>query len=356
VDLMGGPTRAAAYHGAGWRPRVSTLAAELREGVLWRAAGADSEWARLRAVLLALPPTGWPAPADWNDALYLAPVRFSRLRRQLDDYAAVMAGLDIQVLADELPATGSAGPPYNGLFVRDQFFMTPEGAVVSRLGSIPRAPEARLVTAALAARGVPILCTIRGDGCFEGADALWLRPDLVAIGVGNRTNDAGAAQVATILAAQGVRARQFRLPRGIQHLLGLLQIVAADLAVVRTAHAPVGLLDALAAAGIGVLGAPETPAVAHGQAMNVVTVASRRVVMAQAPEFRRHLERNGVEVVASLDCSELIKCAGGLACATGILHREPAAAPAPGAPGGSTTSNGKESGPTHGRAEQGPVY
>src|SRR4029453_3070076 len=98
-------------------------------------------------------------------------------------------------------------PPYNGVFVRDQYFMTPEGAVVARMASQPRAGEERSTTLALANYGVPILRTVGAAACFEGSDALWLRPDSVVIGVGNRTCTDGAAQVSESLRRLGVRVR-----------------------------------------------------------------------------------------------------------------------------------------------------
>jgi N-dimethylarginine dimethylaminohydrolase len=319
---------AAAYHGDGWRPRTGTHMEDVREGLLWQPDGADSEWATLDSVLLALPQPDWPEPADWNDALYLAPVRFRALRDELVRYARTLTELGVRVTAGELPPGGPGGPPYNGIFVRDQFFMTPQGAVVARMGSHHRAAEARWAAAALAARGVPILHTIRGGGCFEGADALWLNQETVLIGLGNRTNEAGADQLAVVLAEQGVATRRFRLPSQVQHLLGLLQVVDRDLAVVRTELAPAGLLDALAEIGLEIVEVAESEAVTTGQAMNLLTIGPRTVVLVGGwPDIRDRLADRGVAVAACVDCPELVKCAGGLACATGILCRVGSTAP-----------------------------
>jgi len=53
--------------------------------------------------------------------------------------------------------------------------------------------------------GVPIVKAIRGNGTFEGADLMWLRPDAAILGRGLRTNDEGAAQVAAILSEKETR-------------------------------------------------------------------------------------------------------------------------------------------------------
>jgi len=40
---------------------------------------------------------------------------------------------------------------------------------------------------------------VRGKGVFEGADAMWINSDTVVLGIGLRTNDEGAVQVASLL-------------------------------------------------------------------------------------------------------------------------------------------------------------
>lgn len=322
MDLTDRRRDAAAYHGRGWRPRDRDLGRDIELG-LWAPLGCDAEWAPLRAAMLVLPGESWPAPDDWNAAQLLEPVDFAALRVELLALAAVLRGLGVEVVVGEAAAgRGPSGAPlYNACFVRDQFLMTPEGAVVGRMGSWARAGEERLASALLTAYGVPVLRTVRGDGSFEGADALWIRPDLVAIGTGNRTNRSGAEQVRDLLAAQGVACRLVPLPRATQHLLGLVQLVGPDLAVVRGQLAPPELLAVLRDAGVGVVIVEEGPAV-RGQAMNFVPVDERKVVMVDGwPDFGDRLARAGIEVCTTVACPQLVMAAGGLACATGILRR-----------------------------------
>jgi arginine deiminase len=67
----------------------------------------------------------------------------------------------------------------------------------------------------------------------------------------------------------------------------------------------------------------ETKSVRQNQAMNFVTISPRRIVMvAGNPETKRLYEENGIEVAAEVDVSELLKGAGGIGCATGILSRK----------------------------------
>jgi N-dimethylarginine dimethylaminohydrolase len=83
------------------------------------------------------------------------------------------------------------------------------------------------------------------------------------------------------------------------------------------------VIATLEAHGMTVVRIPENSEVQSRQAMNIVTVAPRTVVMtAGCPETRSLYESAGVTVAAELELTQLINGAGGLACATGILARE----------------------------------
>jgi len=181
---------------------------------------------------------------------------------------------------------------------------------------------------ALAGLDVPVLRTVSDDGTVEGADALWVRPDLVLVGTGNRTNASGLRQLAEVLAPSGVYVVGVPLPSRVQHLLGVLQLVDRDLAVVRGELLGPEARAVLSGAGVGLIELPETPEVGHAQAMNFVTLAPRRILLADdVPGTRRLLERAGVEAAGTVRVAELRKAAGGLAYATGILARDPAPGP-----------------------------
>jgi N-dimethylarginine dimethylaminohydrolase len=65
------------------------------------------------------------------------------------------------------------------------------------------------------------------------------------------------------------------------------------------------------------------PELDRARAMNLVTLAPRRVLMPSgASRIRRRLERAGV-TVEEIQVSEYVKAAGGLGCLTGVIHRDP---------------------------------
>ena len=159
------PSRfATAYGGPGWTSRDTALREEL--GGIWAACGIDSEWRRLRAVLLHRPGPELAASAVPDAALMLAPLDLGKAQAQHDALTQAYRdqGIEVHAIEPEQPARP------NQMFAADLFFMTPEGAVLGRPASPVRAGEERQVARRLAALGVPILRSLRGTASFEGAD------------------------------------------------------------------------------------------------------------------------------------------------------------------------------------------
>ncbi|WP_042689692.1 dimethylarginine dimethylaminohydrolase family protein [Azospirillum sp. B506] len=310
----------ATYGGAGWRPRGGSHREDVAGGRLWHRCGVASEVAPLEEVMLAWPDGLLPGGGEPNDSLFLEWPDPERLRFQA---VALHDFYESQGVRVRWAKATSAMPNY--LFQRDLFFMTPEGAVLARPGSDQRAGEARCAALALAGLGVPILATPRGDGLFEGADALWLDRRTVLIGIGLRTNDAGAACVGRLLRDMGIDAIPIHLPLGVQHLLGVVNFIDRNLAAVRIAKASGALLDRLRAASVEIIHCDEGVETTGRFAMNFVTLAPRQIVIpAGCPSFRQRLIDAGVRVY-EMDVSEYGKGAGGLGCLTGILARRDAA-------------------------------
>ncbi len=324
-------TLAAAYGGPGWSPRSTTMREEM--GNLWGDWGTASEWAPLRAVLLHRPgPEMSRIPDDPNAVQMLASVDFDLVRREHDALAEAYrsAGVTVHYLE---PATA---PPPNTIFMRDLFFMTPEGAVLARPASTVRAGEEVYVARRLADLGVPILRSVRGAGTFEGADALWLDENTLLLTTGLRTNDQGAAQVQALLKEMGVEVVRVDLPYGTMHLLGTVNFADRDLAVAGPGRVPHKVIKLLRARGLEVLWLPNDQETMPGMALNFVALGPRRVLMpAGCPQTRAMYQAAGIECV-EVEIGELCKAAGGMGCLTGILSREPA---------GSNSYYGKNTGP-----------
>lgn len=309
-----GTDLSAPYGGPGWSPRSEDLRQE--RGVVWGWFGLAREWDSLRAVLLH-------TPSD-----ELAAVDDPAAAQMLDRPDSVLAGEQHSRLCEVYEGAGvmvhqvePVRPTPNLVFVADLLFMTPQGAILARPASTVRAGEEAEVQAALARLRVPVLGSVHGDGVFEGADALWLDRETVLLATGLRTDSEGGRQVGRLLAGLGVTVIRVGLRPGTMHLMGVVRLLDRDLAVVRKALVPDRVLRILRDRGVRVLEAEDEQELRIGQALNVVPLAPRRVVMpAGQSTTRRLLETAGVDVV-EVDISELAKAAGGIACMTGVLHR-----------------------------------
>jgi N-dimethylarginine dimethylaminohydrolase len=309
---------AATFGGAGWVSRRGLHVEDVAAGRLWTKCGVSSETGRLRAVLLVSPGEELRDGADPNARLMLAPVNVRAIQRQARGIAKVLREHGITVHVFRPPNR----PPPNLIFMRDLFFMTPEGAVLSRVGASQRAGEERFAAAALASIGIPILGIPRSNATVEGADVLWAREDLALIGIGKRTNAAGADFVTGLLSGMGARTRSFQLPQGSQHLLGIANFVSETLVVVRKDQSSKALLRALHSLDFEVLELPASTEVVERRALGFICVEPMRIIChAGCPVTRRTLEAHGVHVT-ELCASEYVKAAGSLACLTGVLHRD----------------------------------
>ena len=305
-----------AYGGDGWSPRIRDTAAEI--GEIWGACGIDSEWRRLRAVLLHRPGAELEASRNPNDVQMLAPIDVARAGEEHD--ALAQAYRDNQVTVHEVEPAGEPHP--NQMFCADLVFLTPQGAILARPASTVRAGEEREVARRLADLGVPILRSVSGRATFEGADAAWLDEKTVAVAHGLRTNPRGIAQVAEVLADQGVEVIAADLPFGTMHLMGMLRIVDVDLTVAWPRRTPHVVVQACRERGMEVIFLPEVDDHQMNRAVNFVTLGPRRILVeAGYTKVQEFYERHGIECV-SVAASELVKAAGGFGCLTGVLQRD----------------------------------
>ena len=308
--------KTAAYGGEGWSPRTASLRREI--GGVWGACGVGVEWSPLKAVLLHRPGPELEEVADPDVAQMLAPLDASRARRQHD--ALAQAYRDDGVAAHYVEPAGT--PPPNLVFVADLIFMTPEGAIVARPASTVRAGEERFVARRLADLGVPILRSVRGRGTFEGADALWIDPQTALVATGMRTNAEGATQVASLLREMGVEVIQVGLPYGAMHLMGTLRFADRDLAIAWPGRVPYAVVGALRARGYTVLFIPDAGEAVQGMSLNFVTLGPRRIVMAAGNPITQAFYEDADITCQVVEVDEILKAAGGIGCATGILERE----------------------------------
>jgi len=305
-----------AYGGEGWSPRTKHMKDEL--GSIWGNGGIDTEWSRLKTVLLHRPGPELGNSSNPNTLQMLAKIDYPLAQEQHNKMAQTYreAGVHVHYVEPD------GQPTPNQMFVADLMFMTPEGAIIARPASTVRAGEERWVARRLAELGIPIIRSVRGRGTFEGADAAWINPETVIIGRGLRTNDEGAAQVANTLTEMGINVIQVDMPVGTMHLMGMLRIVDRDLAIawpLRFVHRGV---DALKYRGIQVAFIPDEAEAIHNAALNFVVLGPREILMATGnPITQSFYESLGI-TCHTVEVGELVKAAGAIGCLSGILERE----------------------------------
>lgn len=313
----------ATYGGPGFDPRLASHEVDVREGLLWAQVGQVDEVGPLQRCMLS-----WPSPSlagvrEPEAAHMLALPDPGAMRDEISALAELFTeeGVEVWMAEPELPGLGAAPP--NFLFLRDLVLSTPEGAVLGRPAAPVRAGEAVFMQAALAARGVPILALPRGGGTFEGADALWLDPQTLLVGVGRRTNAEGCAQLADLLWPRGVEVLSFPLPLGVQHLLGVCLLVDVDLAILDAERCPPSLRALLKHRGLRLIDLPPGPELRVGRANNgVVLRPGELVIPAGNPETEAALRAAGLRV-RTRPMRACLAAAGAMGCMTATLLRAP---------------------------------
>ena len=276
--------------------------------------GVRSMSAPLHRVLLVRP----TATGDFTGAGWRTPDG-DRLRREHDEFAALLTGLGVEVTLTEAP-----DGLVDACYAYDPVFVTGTGAVELAMSKPARRDEPAFLVAEVEKAGVPVLGRLTGVATADGGDMCWLDETTLAVGRGYRTNAAAHDQLAQLLAAEGVTVERADLPhhRGAAHVMHLMSVVspvAPDLAMVFEPLAPVPLLELLAERGYRTLACD--PEEFDAQGCNVLAVRPGVVVMADsAPRTRATLERAGVEV-HTYAASQLNKGDGGPTCLTRPLHR-----------------------------------
>ena len=316
-DKPGSTFGTAAYGGDNWSPRLATHRQEI--GSLWADCGIDSEWRRLKSVLVHCPGAELNAAEDDPDAVQmLEAVDIGKAR---EEHAAMVAAFDsagvlVHAVEPEPPC------PPNLMFCADLLVMTPQGAILGRPASTVRAGEERQVARRLAALGIPILATLTGNACFEGADLMWLNETTAMIGRGLRTNDAAIEQIRRLLAGIGIELVAVDMPFGSMHFMGMLRIVDRDLAICWPRRTPYRCVTLLRELGYQVVFPDFQDDQSSYRGINFVTLGPRRILMvAGLQALQLQFEALGIECLAC-PTDELSRAAGNVGCLTGVLSRE----------------------------------
>ncbi len=228
------------------------------------------------------------------------PIDFEAARRQHAEYEAALRSLGFAI--EHLPEL--LDHP-DGVFVEDTALVLPEVAVITRPGAKSRQGETASVAAALS--GFRSLVTIEAPGTLDGGDVLVLGR-VIYVGSSLRSNEAGIAQLASLLSPWGYRVEGVPLT-GCLHLKSAVTEVAPGRLLLNPAWVSKVSFPGQSFIEVD----PAEPAAA-----NALRIGRTLLYPKAHTRTRARLENAGLRVLA-VDQSELAKAEGGVTCCSLIL-------------------------------------
>jgi dimethylargininase len=272
--------------------------------------------APLRRVLVRPPGTNF---SRWREYGWLAEPDAKRIAAEHEDFRKTLeeAGAEVVVA----PVAADQNP--DAVYVFDPTFVTDSGAILLRPGKEARRSEVEAMRADFEATGIPIAAELTEPALAEGGDAFWLDERTLVVGLGYRTNAAGATQLGAAL--PGVEVITVDLPHyhgraHCMHMLTLISPLDENLALVYLPLLPVRLVELLEERGIELVQVPDEEFESIG--CNVLALGPRRALALKGnPETRRRMEAAGVDVRVYEGGELSRKGEGGPTCLTLPLER-----------------------------------
>ncbi len=274
----------------------------------------------LRRVLVKRPDAAFAVqdPRAWH---YTDRPDLGLARAEHDAFVGLLRNAGVEVIYHDLPQPDRA----DAIFVHDPALVTDRGAILLRMGKKLREGEETAMGRRFEEIDVPILYELRDDARAEGGDLVWVDHDTLAVGQGFRTNDEGLRQLAEALAPLGVTTVSADLPYGqgadaCLHLMSLISLVRANLAVIYEPLLPVRLHEFLAKRGVRFVAVPDQEFPTMGG--NVLAVAPGECVMLEGnPVTKARLEKAGCRVRTYRGNEISLKAEGGPTCLTRPILR-----------------------------------
>ena len=279
--------------------------------------GCQSMTGRLLRVLVRAPRS--EDRALWRAFGWRAEPDPARMAAEHEAFRALLAEAGAEVILAETPHGGDP----DSIYVYDPALVADRGALLLRPGKEGRRGEVDTIAADLVEAGVPTAARLEAPALAEGGDTLWLDQRTLLVGIGYRTNEAGARALREALPDVDVIA--FDLPHlngagEVLHLMSLLSPLAPDLALAYLPLLPVRLVQLLAERGIELVEVPEDEFATMGP--NVLALAPRVALALEGnDETRRGMEKAGVDVRTYRGDEISRKGDGGPTCLTRPLLR-----------------------------------
>lgn len=295
---------------------------ETRPQTTWQ-----SEVAPIRGMLLKHVKDAWldqgHVDTQWQSLNYTSAPDFQKAVEEYEALVELILGFGIEITF--LPAEAhDDGLGLDSVYVRDASLVIDGGVILCSMGKAARSGEPERQRDTFIASGIPILGEITGDGRIEGGDVAWLRPDLIGVARGYRTNDDGIRQLRALLdpsiQMEVMHSPHFRGPGDVFHLMSVISPIAEDLVLVYSPLMSVPFREMLVANGFRLVEVPEEEFASLGG--NVLAVAPGvAVIPGGNPETVARLREAGASVFEFEAAEIILKGCGGPTCLTRPLDR-----------------------------------
>src|SRR5919205_557992 len=178
--------------------------------------GCQSQTATLRRVLVRAPRA--EDCARWREFGWRAKPDAAALAAEHEAFAAELADFGAEVVFAQEPLPGAL----DAIYAYDPALVVDAGAILLRPGKELRRGEPEALGRDLERAGVPVATRLEAPSLADGGDTLWLDERTLLVGLGYRTNEAGAEALRRAL--PDVDVLTFDLPhhRGPAEVLHLL--------------------------------------------------------------------------------------------------------------------------------------
>lgn len=260
--------------------------------------------------------------ANWRQARFGFEPDFEEACRESDLFISILE--DTGAVVERLAPENCTG--LDSLYVHDPVVACGPGYLLGRMGKAYREPEVEAMAAQLRTLGLEPNDMEHPDALLEGGDVVWLRPDIVAVGLGFRTNYAGFESLTafcgdSIQAAIPVPLPYWNGPDDVLHLMSLISPLDEQTLLVHSRLLPVAFRGWLVEEGFQLLEVPEQEVDTLGG--NVLALGNRTCLIEMGNvQTIRLLQDAGFRVLTYPGRNISLAGSGGPTCLTRPLSRD----------------------------------
>lgn len=195
--------------------------------------------------------------ANWQSYGFRFEPDYDAACAESDRFIGILREFGAQV--DILEASLCTG--IDSLYVHDPVVTCGPGFLLGRMGKAARRPETEAMETMLNQLSMGCQSIADDNALLEGGDVVWLRPELVAVGIGFRTNHAGADALAAFCGDTVDEVIRVPLPwdqgpSDVLHLMSLVSPLSKDCLLVHSRLMPVFFRQRLEWEGFRLLEVP----------------------------------------------------------------------------------------------------